>query len=806
MHTSCNSYTWKLFNRSKQKTYVKKFFTTLTVFICSYAFAQQKGSISGVIVNEQNNELSRITVQLQGLSMATATDENGQFVLSHVPAGNYTLLVSGIGFQAKKENISVQEGKTTTITLQLNTAKQTLQEVVVRSRRVPGNTSSLTRTNTPLKDIPQSIQIIDRVTLTEQQTFKLDEALKNVAGVNNASYFGSFNYRGFVTNVQSTLTNGIKGSPYPEGVLPLMGNVERVEVIHGPSAILYGQGALGGTMNLVTKQPKKNTVVNGTIGAGSFNLFRAMADITGSINKKKTLYFLAGVAGQTGGRFTKGYDNNNLQVYGSLRWDINARTYWQVNVNYVYDRATDNWQSRIPLYKDSANLFLVPHDFNYAGSDSRYRGSSYQIQSILEHTLSTSWKLGLLIGQSESRADRIQYSLSGYVNPANRTVGRTFTRQELNSPQTTVNAYTTGSFKTWKLKHQLTAGGDVMLSRSLYPNGIRQFAGKNISIDNPVDSPFVQEGAPMYYYSDKETFTYNVLGAYVQEQIEILPQLKLLAGLRYNNYFMRYRVPNISYDMVTFEPYEETPLRTESFTPRAGLVYQPFKTLSVYIDYNEGFSPQYGNSKASGGPFDPETSRQYEFGIKGDFLKGSFQPSVAIYQNTKHNVLKSANDPNNPALRVAVGEVRSRGIELAVTGYLAERIHLIANYSYNDTRITESTRADEIGQIFDNAPNNMANGWASYAFGSSLKGLKIGAGAQYTSKRYVAFKKLTQKVVSLPEYTVCDAMISYSIRQYTLQANINNLFDERYAVNGNVNAFTPGMPRNFLVTVSCSFK
>lgn len=686
-----------------------------------------------------------------------------------------------------------------------DTLHKILTEVVVRGIQ-PYSSSTLTRTNTPLRDIPQNIQSVDRTLLNDQQLFTLDEAFKNVAGITSTNYYGGFSSRGYSTGIAGMTTNGIKGSPYPEGQIPLLGNVESVEVIHGPSAILYGQGGLGGNINLVTKQPKKTTAVNASVAAGSFDLYRAQADASGSFDKKKNLYFLAGAAWQKGGSFTKDFDRRNLQVYGSVKWEIDARTSWQINGNYINDNTSNNYQPRVPIYntQNKDSIFLVPYDFN-PGTDSRYKGNNYQIQSIMEHQFSDKWKIGLLASFSESRVERSQYTASGFVRVSDNTVSRSYTWQEINSPQTTINLYTNGQVMTGRVKHQFTAGGDVMLSRNNYPNGILQYSATRLSVINPVhESHYDTTGMILYTHSRKENFTYNTLGAYIQDQIEIFPKLKALAGLRYNNYFRRYLAIKVDGSIM----YDERPLRTENFSPRVGIVYQPVIAVSVYVDYNEGFSPHYSNNAENGGPFDPETSREYELGAKGEFFKGSFQPFISIYQSTKKNVLQSAPRDGFPYWMEAIGEVRSRGVEMGIKGTFIKNLFVILNYNYNKTKITKSKNAADIGQLFANSPENSANGWAKYTLTSGvLKGLFLGGGFQYVDSRYFSNKKVdNSNVLVMPAYTVFDALIGYRFRQYTLQVNGNNLADKRYASSGATNAYTPGMPRNFLVTLSCSFR
>ncbi|WP_276483466.1 TonB-dependent siderophore receptor [Paraflavitalea pollutisoli] len=683
---------------------------------------------------------------------------------------------------------------------------RTLKAVVVSSTKLPSNTSSLTRTNTPLRDIPQQVQVIDRSVLNDQQLLQLNDAFRFAAGITATDFYGGFSSRGYTTGIGSITTNGIKGSPYPEGQLPLLGNIESVEVLHGPTAIMNGPGAMGGNVNMVTKQPKKFTTLNGSISAGSFDLYRAQADITGSLNKKKNLYFLAGAGYQNGGSFTQAFDRRSLQLYGALKWEIGTRTTWQVNANYVNDDASNNYQPRVPIYNSRSkdSIFLVPYDFN-PGTDSRYKGNNLQLQSIIEHSFSDRWKLSLLTAYNEARAQRAQYFAAGFVRATDNTVMRSYSWQNIYSPQTTVNGYLTGQLRNGKLQHQFITGADAALSVNNYPRGILQYAATRIPVFTPVkDEPYDTTGMARYTDSKWEKFNYNVIGLYIQDQVTLLANLKFLAGLRYNNYFRRYKAVDHDDNIM----YDEKPERTENFSPRLGLVYQPTKTISVYLDYNEGFEPHYGNFSENGGPFDPLTSRQYEIGAKGEFFQGQFQPFMSIYQSTRKNVLQSAPRDGFPQWQEAIGAVRSRGVEMGARGVLFNSLLLIVNYNYNKTKTTESKNPADIGQLFANNPQNSANGWARYTLTKgTLKGLFLGGGFQYVDSRYFSAKKpATVYVLEMPAYTTIDALIGYRYKQYSLQVNGNNLADKRYALSGVSNSYTPGMPRNWLVTLSYALK
>lgn len=773
------------------------FFTLLCLFFFSqHGIAQNNtAEVSGRIVNTNLEYLEGITIRLLETPYATSTDDLGRFSLRNIPNGNYTLQASGIGLSATKQNIEVN-GRPIELTLQLSEATNQLEEVVLLGNKRTEVSRTLTRTETPLVEIPQNVQIVEADFLKDLQVFTIDQVFQAVPGITSAGY-GAVNIRGFNTNNRNFLTNGLKGSPYPEGVDPLMANIERVEVLYGPSSILYGQDNIGGNINLITKQPKKQTAVNASLSGGSFDLARVMADVTGSIDDQKSLYYLFGVAYQSGGRFTNDFDNENLQVYGSLKWEIGSKTNFQFNGNYTRDRTDSNYVPSIPVYSgEDPRIFSLPNDFNTLGPVSEYEGNSFQVQGILEHRFNDNWKGNIAMAYSESRASRKALSTND-IDPETNEASRSIYILQLNSPTFTINPYVNGKFSLLGMEHNMVAGLDITNSQSNYPDGYKIIPTDPLNVLAPTYPPIPPSNPEEYWLNTKtEDFVFNTVGGYISDQISFSKKFKALLGLRYDNYYRRYIALNQD-DSVAIE---ELPEVSESYVPRAGLVFLPTETTSIYIDYNKGFIPQYSNYAQVGGPFDPETSHQFELGFKGSHADGNIQTTAALYTIKKENVLVYYQDENLP---LGYGyrplqAVRSKGMELGITGKLTKQLSLIANYSFNETYITDSDNPDEIGSTFYNTPKHTASGWLDYQLSEgTLKGLELGFGLNYMDDRDTYFG-------SIPDYTIARALIGYSYKDYKFQVNAENIFDKTYAVNGLYFEYTPGAPRSLLFTLSYS--
>jgi iron complex outermembrane receptor protein len=230
-------------------------------------------------------------------------------------------------------------------------------------------------------------------------------------------------------------------------------------------------------------------------------------------------------------------------------------------------------------------------------------------------------------------------------------------------------------------------------------------------------------------------------------------------------------------------------------------VYQPIPTVSLYSSYSQSFEPQYSNLTNQGGPFDPERGKQVEMGVKGEFFQKRLSATAAFYQIRKVNILTA--DPNDPERQIQGNEATSRGVELNVTGTVFRDLKLLANYAYNETRITRSPQEDpNLIPWFENAPNTVANIWAVYEIGLPTQtGLSIGGGLYHVGKRYTFRPGFV-----VPAYTTLDAMISYQYKKYSLALNLYNLTNERYFSGAfHQDALWVGAPRSFRLNVGVSF-
>lgn len=761
--------------------------------LCSHFFtAAQNGSIKGFAVDENSEPLQGATISLQGTAYKAITNSDGYYNITNIPAATYTLVVSYVGKESYKQNLTITAGKATSLSLQLNQGQQTLSEITVtgiRSRQYAAvNTTVATRSNTPLKDIPQAIQVIPRQIMNEQQVFRLSDVFKSVAGVTEQSDYNYVNMRGFLTSASNFMINGQRNSFFGLASSPQIPYAERVEVLKGASSVLYGNGAIGGTINIVTKQPRKEFSSDASITAGSFGLIRVQADVTGALNKSKTLSALLNIGAESGGSYYNDFKSRQLTVTPVVKWNIGSKTELTSTTIIQVSHQTSP-ASGLPVIGTN-QLFAVPVSFRYAGDDSKLNATGIQEQLHLNHNFSNKLSGNIWLSYAGRRTDANFYQPGG-TSPSIDSISRVkgFYRGKLRGYG--VNAYINYKLSTGKMQHNFVAGFDYNNAADYYPDGEKYWYAPSLNLAHPNYAAYNTTGiTPDYYDADNEHYgPTRSVGVYVQDQVSFSEKLKALVALRYDNYLNR------TYFLISgSESFDSS--KAYALVPKIGLVYEPNKEVSIYGSYSEAFQPQYSNSRAAGGPFDPLTAKQWEFGTKGEFFAKRLVSSVTWYQIKETNVLKP--DPSDAAgvKQVPTGEVTSRGWEITLTGSITKQWSVLANYGHNKIFISKSTVPGEVGTGFGDTPSDMVSLWTTFQFTKVLKGLKIGGGFRHSTERNVYG-------LILPKYDVWDALLAYQYKKFGLAVNGFNLANKRYAIGSfGTSYYFPGAPRSVQVNLS----
>jgi len=779
-------------------------FFVFVLFINAHAFAQAsgRGTLKGTVFSSDGQPLPYLTVELQKLKLKTQTTGEGVFVFHYLPSTDDTLLITGIGFKPYKQGIHVDAAQALSVgTIQLEYAVSQLQDVEISGRIAQSYKSDYsffgTKTETPLKDIPQAISTITEETIKDKMELTLKDAADDVAGVNQYSGYDEYTIRGFRAENAHNI-NGLRGynTKYTSSMLV---NIERIEVIKGPTATLYGNCDPGGTINLVTKKPLEEKEGAIDVYGGSWGHFRAQGDVTGPLNKSKTLLY----------RLNAGYDKTNSFRYQNFaksyeiapsltyipndRFEMNA-DFSLSHINTVLDRGQPGLLGST-LQSTRVKLSLTqPGDYLHETDIAAVVSASYKINKKL------SFSSGVLNYITKQHVT--EHGLNDFITPD--SVYLYYNKWNFQTVTTTLTNYLTYKFNTGKTAHQLLAGYDLIrseveLDQQYYelPTKFGEGSG-TVGTFNLKHAQYVPRPIATYQPSDYngdapnvDEEVYRTHGLYVQEQVS-LNKWKLLVSLRQD-----------FYTSVDDEDSAEG-LKQNILLPRIGLVYALRPTVSIYATYNKGFDPLEASTEVQvfDAPFKPITSELLEAGVKGGIFKNNLSASLSVYQLTVRNVAVNANNVSNPNLFVQQGKTRSSGIEAEAAGNMLPNLSAMLSYAYCDAKVIQSKAPAQIGTLLENAPRHTSNSWVKYSFTKGLlKGFGIMAGHSQVGKR-----STLDADVKLPGFCTINAGLVYTGEHVAIAFNVNNLTDQTYwtAAYNNINKW-PGAPRNVMVRIGYSF-
>ena len=665
------------------------------------------------------------------------------------------------------------------------------------SRYVEPNTSTATRTDTPLRDIPQSIQVIPREVLEDQQVIRLGDALRNVSGVvRDAQSFNGerFTIRGFegtsILRDGFRLTFGQGDAGFSE-----LANLETVEVLKGPASILAGSLEPGGVINLVSKQPLSEPFYGLALQAGNRELISPRLDLSGPLTDDgRLLYRLNTLVRREDSFRDFDTDIERFFIAPTISWQISDRTDLTVRLEYTDDeRPADT--GLVAIGDEVAD---IPFDRVLGIPDEDISEDEIlRVGYNFEHRFSDRWQLRNAFSYLD-RERETDYSAP--FGPLDETTGdfpllSVFQRfpQEVFDLQTNI----VGEFNTGSVEHTVLFGVDLFRQRvngSELRGGV--FSPFFLNIFDPDYSGLTRPNREDMATSTLQDSQTDALGVYLQDQITLFDNLKLLAGIRYET--VEQETTNNPTDL---NPNSSESTRNEdAFTPRVGLVYQPIEELSLYGSYTTSFVPNTRTTEA-GDILEPERGEQFEIGARADLLEGRLTANLAFFDITKKNV--ATTDPDNIFFSVATGEQRSRGIELDIAGEILPGWNIIANYAYTDAEITEDENFK--GNRLTDAPEHNVNLWTTYDIQDGpLDGLGFGVGVNVVGERSGDLANSFEA----DSYFLTNAAISYERDSWRAALNIRNLFDVDYIESTGVNrtfGIAPGEPFTLVGSFSIEF-
>lgn len=642
--------------------------------------------------------------------------------------------------------------------------------------------ASATKIKVPLKDVPQTVNVVTEKLIEDQAAQSLQEVLRNVPGVSFHIGDGQrdqFFIRGFDA-IGDQFIDGLRddGLYYRD-----LANIERVEVVKGPAAVLYGRGSSGGIINRITKKPGAAPIREAELTLGSFDQKRATIDLSQPVNEALRLR-LVGATEEAGSFRDQGFlRRGNLAASASLR--ISADTQLLVQAEQLNDRRVTDMG--IPAFRGRP----APVDIRtYYGTNNARQDdfSDAEVSSgrvKLEHRISPSLSLTNHFGAYDYRLDR-QNTFGQSVNDSTGVVtlfhGKTDRHDE-------------GWFNQLELTQKLTTGG--VGHQILYGLEVGQ-QDKDLqvfnwskkpttSVLNPVQPSLSAFGVPVKATDNLTKM--DVQSLYVQDMVTFSPRWKALVGLRHDRF-----------EQAVQDRMAASRQRTDKeWSPRGGLVFQPNDWQSYYVSYSRSFQPS-GEVLAftsAQSQMAPEMTRNLEAGVKLDLFGGKTSATAAVFELERSDIKNI--DPATKAI-IPVGEQRTRGLELSLGGEVSRGWQVSAGYAYLDAIITKSVGVSNgvpmQGKRAALTPKHSANLWLMRDLGG---GFKLGGGLNYAGDRYAA----PDNLVTLDSYLTADAALIYQTRAYDLALNVKNLSDERYFISGHGasnNLNMPGAPRSVQLT------
>lgn len=819
------------------------------LMVCHIATAdddmEKNGSIRGWVKTSDGQPAAYVSVGIKNSNKGTATDESGNYRLTGVKAGTYTVKVSFVGMQTQEQQVTVEPGKNSDLNFTLIENSSQLNEVVIAGSNHRNRPVNIGKSGLRPMDLPQAVQVIDSTIIADQQMNRLADVMKNVNGValgeNRGSTGDSFFARGYSLGGNNIFKNGARSSI---GGSPEASTLESVEVLKGSAALLYGGVTGGAVVNLVTKKPKFNWGGEVSMRVGSYNMYKPIVDLYGPISKSIAFRVIA--TKENANSFRDVVKTDRFYVNPSLLFKISDKTELIVQGDYLKSNYTPDFGIGTVLGKipDLPRSAFVNVSWAYNNTNTA------TAQANLTHRFNSNWKLNVVTAfQSYSRnyfgGERPQATDAAKPGFAARTLTRSRTQEYTYNQQLNL----TGLAYTGSVKHTLLFGADADQSRTTsnafkYADGTTNSPKYDFNLLDPstfatsMDIPYTR----IYQNTVAPIFR---MGAFAQDLIELTQKFKVLAGIRYT--YQKTPRSSIYNQDTGVSSLTSTgidgPKIDKAFSPKLGLIYQPAKTTSVYLSYANNFTSNSGVD-VNGSPMGPSLIDQYEAGVKNEFLNGRLTVNVTAYRILNNRFAQTAfnkadGTPNGDTnIKEFAGKTASDGIEIDITGKISDNLYFLAGYSYNYFRYTktppvtsrtvetETKNPDGSTTIVKTVINtagitegeriigtipHTANGTIFYTFSKGyLKGLKLGASGYYTGKRNTGFNTLKNNLqrgaaINLVDYATFDLSAGYTYKKLSLLAKISNITNEiNYLVHENY-SINPIPPRMFQTTVSYRF-
>lgn len=771
-----------------------------------------QSNLKGTVYTSDGQKAEQVTIYLKELNKTFTSDEEGAYNITNIPSGKYHLEISSAGLFSISKEILLKGNQTLISDFYLKENAHQLDEVILQSNRsLNSEPVNIGKIAVNPMELPQSISVINTATIKNQQAQKLSDVIKNVNGVylgtTRGSTSESFFARGYRFSSGNLYKNGLRLNT---GSMPEVSSLEKVEVLKGGAAILYGDVAPGGIVNLVSKKPKFNFGGEVNLRAGSYGLWKPSVDIYGPASKK--------IALRLNGTYEKAdsyrdkVQSEKFYINPSLLFKANEKTSVLFQTDYLQSDFTPDFGIGSIANTQIAD---VPRS-SFVGTNWQYNKVKQNNTSVnLKHIFYEALTLDASVGYQLFNRD--YYSVERVQAAANGDWARPLNRISSNEENVTAIINVTGKYKTGKVKHNILAGldADESYTKTFSYNNPKIY--DTINILNP--NKFVQRtDIPAAEKISSLKSPSKSAGIYIQDLISLGSKINILAGVRYS--YQKAEATQTNYLAKDSLVYGKG-ISNDAFSPRFGLVYKPTKTTSTFASYSNSFSIIKGTD-VFGNALPASIIDQFEIGVKNELFNKKLSVNLTLYTIVNNNLAQTAEYladgttlNTNEALKELAGQTTSKGIEIDLDAHPVSGLNILAGYSYNNMRYTniKTAKGNYIeGERLVSTPEHTANASIFYEFLSKeLKGLKLGVDGHYVGNRLAGWNNKQgqaqnyNRLIDVKGFTTFDATMGYEFKKYELLLKMSNLFNTyNYYVHENY-SINPIAPRQIIATISYHF-
>jgi catecholate siderophore receptor len=732
-----------------------------------------------------------VTPDRAGAPASALTDQQGEFEIALTPGG-YAVRVRANGFVEASRRVTLSEGSPAAVdfTLAVAGVRESVSVAAPSSYSVPA-VSSATRTSTPVRDVPQAISVVSSALIADLRLSSMADVTRYMPGVGFAQGEGNRDtpiLRGN-SSTSDFFVDGVRDDvQYFRDVY----NVDRVEALKGPNAMIFGRGGVGGVINRVTRQADWGQAREASLQVGSWDNKRFTTDIGRGLNE--TVAVRATALYEDSGSYRNGVGVERYGFNPSVAVRVGPDTMLRASYEHfhderVADRGISSFDGR-PVDTARGTFFGDP-------TQSPTDATVNLFASLLEHRFGS--RMTVKNRLSYGDYDKFyQNVFPGAVNAAAATVAisaynNATTRGNLFNQTDVIVSAGTGRFR-----HTLLFGTEFgrQETDNFRRTGFFSSLGPGVSAFNaPLAAPTIS--VPVEFRqsatdADNHGVT-TIAAAYAQDQIALSRHVEAVVGLRFDSFAAEVRNNRTGAEFASHDAL---------LSPRLGLIYKPLSPLTLYGSYSLTYLPRAGEQLSSlsltNQALDPEEYRNYEVGAKWDALR-SLSVTAALYRLDRGNVVVP--DPVDPTVSLLVDAQRTRGLELGLDGHVTRGWSMAGGYAYQHGEITRSISASaQAGASLAQVPRHSLSLWNKYEVTPRLA---AGLGVIYRSRAFTS----TDNLVVLPGWTRVDGAVYYQLTaRLRAQINVENLFDEDYYLNAHSNTnITPGSPRAVRFAVTTRF-